>query len=173
MKERNIALIGFRATGKSAVGKPLAEKLGRVFIDMDLHLTACAGRDIACWVRMEGWASFRRAESELLAVLGSRENLVVATGGGVVLNPENRRVLKERFFTVWLKAGPETIYSRISADPLSPANRPALSDMSPQEEIRALLAERAPLYAEVADLEIYGEGKSVPEIVEAIARSME
>ncbi len=172
MKERNIALIGFRATGKSAVGKPLAEKLGRTFIDMDLHLTACSGRDIACWVKQEGWASFRTAESELLKILGSSADLVVATGGGVVLNPENRRVLKEHFFTVWLKAGPETIYSRITADPLSCANRPALSDMTPREEIRALMAEREPLYAEVADLEIYGEAKSVSEIVEAIAGLM-
>jgi shikimate kinase len=170
MKVRNIALIGFRATGKTAVGKILAEALGRIFIDMDRHLTASAGREIACWVRLEGWGSFRRAEAELLEALGSRKGLVVATGGGVVLAPENRKVLERDFITVWLKADLATIHSRILADPASGANRPPLSDLPMDEEIRRLLSEREPLYAGTADFEIDTEGGTPAEIAEKIRR---
>lgn len=169
MEERNIALIGFRATGKSTVGKVLAAMLGRVFIDMDTHLTASRGREISCWVRLEGWDSFRKAESELLEVLGSRDGLVVATGGGVVLSPPNRLVLERRFYTVWLRASAQTIQERITADPSSLTNRPPLSELPMEREIRDLLTQREPLYAASADLAIDTEGKS-PEQIAGIIR---
>lgn len=164
MKERTIALIGFRATGKSAVGRLLAEGLGRLFIDMDQYLTASAGREIACWVRLEGWASFRKAESELLSTLSSREGLVVATGGGIVLDPENRRLLKERYHTVWLVAGLETVHDRLLSDPQTCATRPPLSDLPLKEEISKLLSDREPLYKDAADFKVDTEGKSIAEI---------
>src|SRR5208282_2905558 len=103
--------IGFRATGKSAAGKILAEKLGMQFLDMDQRLISEAGRSIAAWVEQEGWGPFRRAESGLLKLVSAQQGLVVATGGGVVLDPQSRRVLQESFFTIWLKAAPETIYA--------------------------------------------------------------
>lgn len=164
MRERNIALIGFRATGKSAVGQIVARMLDRVFIDMDRHLTASAGREIACWVRLEGWDSFRKAESELLEALGTKRGLVVATGGGVVLAAANRRVLARDFVTIWLKAPARVIGERIAADSQSVSTRPPLSDMAPDEEIGTLLREREPLYAESADFELDTEGKSTQEI---------
>jgi shikimate kinase len=164
MKERNIALIGFRATGKTAVGKILAQRLNRIFVDMDEHLSASTGREIACWVRAEGWDSFRRAESELLKALGTRCGLVVATGGGVVLSTDNRRILKNSFISVWLKAGTETIHSRITSDPQSCSTRPPLSELPLGEEIRESLTEREPLYLESADLEIDTEGRSLSEV---------
>lgn len=173
MESRNIALIGFRATGKSAVGKILARELGRVFIDMDRHLVASAGREIACWVRLEGWPSFRKAESELLAALGSRAGLVVATGGGVVLDPGNRKILAERFHTVWLKASPETVQARMAKDPESHSTRPPLSELPPEEEIRHILAEREPLYSASAELQIDTEGKTIAEIARQIGQSLE
>lgn len=166
---RNIALIGFRATGKSAVGKILAQKLGWMFIDMDRRLVASAGREIDCWVRLDGWESFRRAESELLETLGSRQGLVVATGGGVVLAPENRKTLKQSFFTVWLKSGAETIHSRILADPASVSNRPPLSELPMELEIRKLMSEREPLYEACADIRIDSEDRTPEEIAEEIA----
>ncbi len=170
MRERNIALIGFRATGKSTVGKFLAEKLGRIFIDMDQHLIASAGREIACWVKLEGWDSFRHAESELLHTLVSREGLVVATGGGIVLDPENRRILDEHFFTVWLKASVETIYRRTNADPGSCDTRPPLSELPLREEIEKVLSERWPLYTGAADLEIDTELSTAEEIADRIVK---
>ena len=164
MKERNIALIGFRATGKTAVGKILSRRLNRIFLDMDEHLAASAGREIACWVRLEGWNSFRQAESELLKTLGTRDGLVVATGGGVILSPENRGVLKNSFFSVWLKASSETIHSRIVADPQSCSTRPPLSELPLEDEIRKLLSEREPLYLQTADLHIDTEGKTASQV---------
>jgi shikimate kinase len=172
MKVRNIALIGFRATGKSAVGRILAQKLGRIFIDMDQLLVTSAGREIDCWVRLEGWQSFRRAESELIEALAFRQRLVVATGGGVVMAPGNREALKRGFFTIWLKAEMETIRSRILADPASESNRPPLSELPMDEEIRSLLSEREPLYAEAADVGIDTEGKTPYEIAEEIAAGL-
>jgi len=167
---RNIALIGFRATGKSSVGKILAQMLGSTFVDMDQYLVASAGREIDCWVRLEGWESFRRAETELMEALASREDLVVATGGGVVVAAQNREILKS-FFTVWLKASAQTIHSRIIADPASAANRPPLSELPMELEIHKLLSEREPLYKLCSDLEFDCETMTPAEIADQIARN--
>jgi len=169
MRERNIALIGFRATGKSTVGKILARRLGRQFLDMDQRLASEAGRDIAAWVKQDGWDSFRRAESALLKLISLQKDLVVATGGGVVLDPQSRRVLLENFFTVWLKATPETIYARLSSDPGSAQTRPPLSNLPMREEIRKVLRDREPLYAQAALVEIDTEGKQAAGIAGEIA----
>jgi len=169
MKQCNIALIGFRATGKSTVGELLARKLGMEFIDMDRRLASNAGRDIAEWVKQDGWDSFRRAESDLLDLISSRKGLVVATGGGIVLNEQSRGVLREKFFTVWLKATPETIYARLSTDPGSPATRPPLSNLPMREEIRNVLCEREAFYARAAQIEIDTEGKKATEIAGEIS----
>ena len=168
MEGRNIALIGFRATGKTEVGKALGEKLGRVFMDMDRHLQACAGRDIACWVRSDGWESFRRAESELLGALGEKRGLVVATGGGVVCDPANREILKNKFFTVWLTATSGTIISRMRGDLQSGSTRPPLTDLPMMEEIEKLLDERARFYSQSADLVLETDGAEIEGLVNRI-----
>ena len=168
MRERNIALIGFRATGKSTVGKILARRLGKQFLDMDQRLTSEAGRSIATWVKQDGWDSFRRAESGLLRLISLQKDLVVATGGGVVLDAQSRRVLRESFFTVWLKATPETIYARLSSDPGSTQTRPSLSELPMKEEIEEVLFQREPLYSEVAGIEIDTEGKPTNLIADEI-----
>ncbi|MDR3567135.1 MAG: shikimate kinase [Syntrophobacteraceae bacterium] len=170
MRQRNIALIGFRATGKSTVGEILALKLGRSFIDMDRRLAHDAGRDIAAWVKLNGWDSFRRAESGLLEILRQRQGLVVATGGGIVLDRLNFQTLREDFLTIWLKATRQTIIARLNADPDSPLTRPALSCLSPAEEIEKTLSERNPLYSEVANLVIDTEEKPPAHIAEEIYR---
>ena len=168
MRLRNIALIGFRATGKSTAGEILARKLARQFVDMDQRLTSEAGRDIATWVKQDGWDSFRRSESGLLGILSEQTGLVVATGGGIVLDPQNRRALRKHFFTVWLKATPQTIYARLSSDPGSLGTRPPLSELPIKEEIVKVLAERKPLYAQVAIIEIDTEGKQSIQIADEI-----
>jgi shikimate kinase len=169
MRERNIALIGFRATGKSSVGEILAHTLRREFIDMDRRLITEAGRDIAEWVEQEGWGSFRKAESALLGIVRMQKELVVATGGGIILDPENRRALSEEFFTVWLRASPQTIHERLRLDPESPRTRPALLPLPVREEIERVLAERVPLYSHVAHLQIDTEGKQTFRLAEEIA----
>lgn len=168
MRQRNIALIGFRATGKSTVGEILARRLGGQFVDMDQRLIWEAGRDIATWVRQDGWDSFRRAESGLLGIISKQKGLVVATGGGIVLDPQSRRTLRKHFFTVWLKATPQTIYARLSSDPGSLRTRPALCELPVKEEIVKVLSERKPLYAQVATIEIDTEGKQSIQIADEI-----
>ncbi len=165
MKERNIALIGFRATGKSAVGRLLAGRLNRTFIDMDEHLTANFGRDISCWVRLHGWDSFRDEESSLLRVLADGGNMVVSTGGGIILNPSNRRILQERFVVVWLTASSETIRRRLPADPRTACDRPPLTDLPFDQEIEHLLRERSPFYAECADFTLPTDESSLHDLV--------
>lgn len=169
MRQRNIALIGFRATGKSTVGQILALKLSRSFVDMDRRLVHDAGRDIAVWVKENGWDSFRKAESDLLERIRRQEGLVVATGGGIVLEAHNRKTLRKDFFTVWLKATHQTICARLNADPESPLTRPALSCLPPDEEIAKILSERDPLYSEVADVVIDTDAKPPEAVAEEIA----
>lgn len=152
LAKRSIALVGFRTTGKSHVGKLLAQSLHWPFLDMDIELVRIRGEDITRWVDREGWASFRTAESQLLRELAAKSEMVVATGGGIVLAPSNRAVLRQFFHVIWLQASPETIGRRLSADAETTSSlRPALTALPPDEEVRQLLRERDPLYGEVAN----------------------
>lgn len=153
VKEKtNIALIGFRASGKSLIGRLLAEQCHLSFVDMDERLVASFGRDIDQWVAAEGWESFRQAESDLLAELAHGQGLVVATGGGVILNAHNRRLLKTHFHVIWLKASLETTCLRLLSDPNTVRNRPALTALPLRQEIEQILAARTSLYEETADI---------------------
>ena len=165
MNKRNIALIGFRTTGKSLTGKVLAARLERVFVDMDHELVASFGQDIDAWVRSHGWESFRKAESALLETLSSQQNLVVATGGGVILDERNRKALREKFCVIWLKAASQTVYSRLIKDPKTPSSRPPLTELPMKEEIERLLQDRSPLYAEASDLALDTDQGSVANLV--------
>lgn len=172
MEKRNIALIGFRATGKSTVGRILAMELGRTFIDMDRHLTETFGRDIQCWVRTHGWESFRDEESRLLKALAGGSNLVVATGGGVILDPANREILRSHFAVIWLTASMETILDRLARDPNTVHDRPPLTDLSLAREVEQLLEERSTLYARAADLTLSTDVLPLQEVVSAITQYM-
>jgi shikimate kinase len=160
MKVCNIALIGFRATGKSLIGATLAANLDMAFIDMDEELTAGFEMSIESWVRDRGWEAFRDEESRLLKRLAMRTGVVVATGGGVVLSDSNREILKAHFLVIWLEASSETIYSRLLADPKTQQNRPPLTDLSLKEEIESLMAQREPLYTETANFVVSTDSAS-------------
>lgn len=147
---KSIALIGYRATGKTFLGRILAGELRLPFVDMDQELTKTLGASIQEWVSAFGWESFRQAESELLGALARKPPMVVATGGGVVLSASNRLTLRRNFRVIWVQASFETICRRLGDDPVTASQRPALTQLTPEEEIRSLLASRLPLYAEVA-----------------------
>jgi shikimate kinase len=169
VKEKsNIALIGFRASGKSLVGRLLARELNLSFVDMDERLVATFGRSIDQWVRSEGWEPFRKAESELLEQLAQGRGLVVATGGGVILNTHNRLLLKEHFLVIWLKASPETTYRRMLSDPNTQASRPAFTALPLQDEIQHIMTERAALYSETAHLILETEDALPAQLVSTI-----
>jgi shikimate kinase len=150
-EKANIALIGFRASGKSLVGKLLAQECHLSFVDMDERLVASYGKDIDQWVQAEGWESFRQAESKLLEELARGQDLVVATGGGVILSAHNRRRLKTHFRVIWLKASLETTCLRMLSDPGTGKNRPSLTALPLREEIEQTLAARSAFYEEIAD----------------------
>jgi shikimate kinase len=164
----NLALIGFRASGKTSVGQTLAARLGWTFVDMDERLVAGFGTDIHTWVRQHGWDAFREAEAHLLGELATIQKQVVATGGGVILRPDNRERLRRAFWVVWLQASAATIETRLAQDPITASQRPPLTDLSWQDEIGQLLIERTPLYAATAHMAIDTEGLGIADLVAAI-----
>lgn len=159
-QRESIALIGYRATGKTFFGRALARELRLPFVDMDEELAKILGMNIQEWVSASGWDSFRQAESRLLEELAGNPPMVLATGGGVVLSPSNRAILRRHFRVIWLKASIETIRRRLGEDPVTAAQRPALTDLPLEEEIRTLLASRLPLYHETAHLILFSDVES-------------
>ncbi len=119
----NLVLIGYRAVGKTTVGTLVAKELGRPFVDLDAILEQEAGETIPELVRREGWPEFRRREKAIVQHYAARSGQIVATGGGVVLDPENTAHLKATGKLVWLKAAPATIKAR-SAPGLKTNGRP-------------------------------------------------
>ena len=159
---RHLYLIGYRGTGKSTVGRLLAEVLGLTFVDLDQQIEAAAGTSIAGIFAAEGEAGFRDRESA--ALFQSTPPSVIATGGGIVLREENRRHLKASGFVVWLQASAEAIWGRIQADTATAARRPNLTVGGGLSEIVELLAVRQRFYEEVSDATVPTDGRS-PEAV--------
>ncbi len=171
-EKTNIALIGFRASGKSLVGKLLAEELGLSFVDMDARLVSSFGMGIDQWVHAQGWESFRQAESELLERLAREHGLVVATGGGVVLSASNRDLLKNRFLVVWLKASPETTHLRMLGDPDSGTNRPAFTTLPLGMKSDKSSPNAQPLYQETAAIILETDDELPDQLVLVIIRHL-
>lgn len=158
-----IVLTGFMGTGKSVVGRRLAERLALPFIDLDGAIEAAAGMTVAEIFALEGESGFRRRERELIASLTNRMNCVIATGGGAVLDPENARNLRTGAMLVCLVAEPAVILERLGTD----AGRPLLHGPDRLARIRELLTQRGPAYAQ-ADLTIETNGADVEAIVDQI-----
>lgn len=148
--QSTIFLVGYRGTGKTTVGRLLANQLGWEFADADDHIEAAAGKSIADIFASEGEPGFRDREAAVLRELCGRDRLVLATGGGVILRPANRELLRAAGFVAWLTANPDTVWARLRGDPATAARRPNLTPAGGLEEVRALIAARGPLYAEVA-----------------------
>lgn len=143
-------LIGYRGTGKTTVARLLAPRLGWDWLDADQTLEERHGRTIRQIFAEEGEASFRDKEAAVLEEVCTRERIVVATGGGVILREDNRFRLK-RGYVVWLRADAETLWQRLQQDAATAQRRPNLAQGG-LEEIAQLLSRRAPLYAKCADL---------------------
>jgi shikimate dehydrogenase len=161
----NIVLIGMRGSGKTAVGKILAQKLGRELIEMDELIVSKAGLSIPEIVARHGWERFRDLEEEVVAKLSKRRNIVNATGGGVVVREPNITRLKQNGLLVWLTANVDTLLQRIGEDD----SRPLLKGKTRREDMEITLAERQPLYQKAADIAIDTEGKTPEAIAETIA----
>jgi len=160
-----VVLTGFMGTGKSAVGRLLAERLGVRFVDLDDVIEEAAGMPIPEIFASEGEQGFRRREREAVATLAECQDRVIATGGGAVLDPENVRNLRAGAIVVCLTATPETILDRIGSE----MHRPLLQVPDRLARIRELLEQRAAAYAQ-ADLCIETSESDVKDIAERIVR---
>jgi shikimate kinase len=167
-----ITLIGYRGTGKSTVGPQLAVRLGYVFLDADPEIERRAGNSIRQIFADSGEPAFRRLEAEFLAEQLQRNQLVLAPGGGAVLNETTRERMRSAGPVVWLTAPTDVIVQRMADDATSTERRPALTSLPPRDEIEQLLAQRTPLYAQAASITVETSGKHVDAIVEEILSAL-
>ncbi|MBA2115783.1 shikimate kinase [Bremerella alba] len=164
----NLALIGYRGTGKSHVARLLAHKLAWPLVDADIYVEKQAGKSIAEIFADSGEPGFRDLESNALNELTQRSGHVLSLGGGVILREENRSQIAKHCFTIWLTASPEEITRRLSREGATQASRPSLTGRSILEEVAEVLAQRLPLYEQCADLTIDTQAKSPKEVMQAI-----
>ncbi|MEW5717511.1 MAG: shikimate kinase, partial [Chloroflexota bacterium] len=157
-----LVLTGFMGTGKTSVGQVVADKLGRQFIDMDVIIEANEGMPIPKIFETRGEAYFRAREAELCAQLALREDLVVATGGGALVNPQNRAQFKDAF-VVCLDATPDEIFNRLHGA----TNRPLLASPKPRQRIVELLDARRDAYAQI-EWHLETTGKTIEQVAEEI-----
>lgn len=161
-------LIGGRGAGKTTVGRLLAERVGWGFIDADDALRQREGRSIAAIFAEDSEEYFRKRESALMAELASSPDVVIATGGGVVLAAPNRELLRSSGFTAWLNVSPPVAHERIAADPASELNRPSLTGLSTLADLHVTLRAREPLYRDASHAAVDTDGQSPSEVVSAI-----
>jgi shikimate kinase len=166
-----IFLVGYRCTGKTTVARLLAGRLGWGWLDADAVLEERTGRSVRAVFAEEGEAGFRRRESAVLKELCGCQRHVIATGGGVVLDPENRARLRGAGRVVWLTADPETIGQRLEADAATAERRPNLS-VGGREEVRELLRFREPLYRACADVSVDTVGRSPEDVAGSILAAL-
>jgi shikimate kinase len=167
MNPRSIALIGLSGVGKSSVGELLAARIGWPLLDTDALIAQAAGRTVAEIFADEGEASFRDRETAALRSAFEQGPCVVATGGGIVIRPENRSLLRARAFVVWIDAPTDTLVARLLGHGEA---RPLLQGGEPAARLEALRAARAALYAEVAHARMDAAERSVDQICAAIMR---
>jgi shikimate kinase len=160
----NLALVGFMGTGKSTIGRLVADHIRFDFVDTDALIEAQVGRSISDIFAREGEAAFRHCETQALEGLGRQRNLVIAAGGGLVVDPANMASLKAHALVFWLVASPETIWARVQTQ----THRPLLQGPDPLGKIRALLAAREPSYRQ-ADVFIHSGLRAPREVAQQIA----
>ncbi|HEY4373445.1 MAG TPA: shikimate kinase [Burkholderiales bacterium] len=158
--QRNLILVGLMGAGKTTIGRLLARHFERDFVDSDHEIEARTGVRIPVIFELEGEAGFRARESQVLAELALRENIVLATGGGAVLAKENREVLRENGLVIYLRAQPTDLWHRTQHD----RNRPLLRTEDPEQRLKDLFAVRDPLYQEAAHM-IVETGRQSPHML--------
>lgn len=163
-----ISLIGYRGTGKSTVGKAVADILKILHFDSDDEIIRRAKHSIKEIFESIGEPGFRDLESEIVAKLMTQSNAVISWGGGVILREKNRKLIRKSDHVIWLTADPVILDQRINADAGTASNRPALSNLAGIEEIKSILDQRKPLYDDCASVKIATDSKSVDSIAKEI-----
>ena len=168
----NIILIGYRCSGKTVVGKILARELGKAFLDTDALIEERSGRSIETMISTKGWDQFRETEKRLVEEVSRRNNLVIATGGGIVMDEENVKNLKQNGWVVWLKGKPEVLKERMAKEQGSGRVRPSLTGADPLEEIREVLNVREPFYKRAGDLVVDTTSLSIRDAADLIIENL-
>jgi shikimate kinase len=163
-----VVLIGYRATGKSSVGKSLSSKLKIAFWDTDLMVEKNMAMPVKEIVAFHGWDFFRLKEKETIKTLMQKKAGVFATGGGVVLDQENVDLLKQAGVIIWLNAPLQDIVDRLNKDAQNKAIRPQFTTGNIAEETVNIMQQRLPLYEKAADYTVDTTGKKVAQIAEEI-----
>jgi len=165
---KNIFLVGPMGVGKTTIGHHLADELNKTFIDSDHEIEKRAGVKIPLIFECEGEVSFRRRERAIIAELTKRNNIILSTGGGVVLNGNNRKYLQSRGYVIYLQAPVDDLLERTAHN----HNRPLLKTENPRDKLETLLLERHPLYQKVADVTIKTGKRSVRQVVTTILKKL-
>jgi shikimate kinase len=169
----NIVLIGYRGAGKSTVGRKIAQRLGKLFVDTDTIVQERAGRSIRHIFEQQGECVFRDHEARAVQAACMQENAVISVGGGAVLNPDNAAALKEAGRVFWLRAPAEVLWQRICGDEATTSQRPRLTPKGGLEEIVHKLAEREGVYRSLADHIIDTDQATVDQAVSNIITLLE
>ncbi|MBA5606027.1 3-dehydroquinate synthase [Duganella sp. FT3S] len=166
---QNVFLVGLMGAGKTTIGRILARKLGLKFIDSDHEIEARTGASIPWIFEIEGEQSFRRREADVIRELTAQQGIVLATGGGAILNPDSRAYLKARGTVIYLRASVNSILARTAHD----KNRPLLQTADPRKKLEELMALRDPLYQQVAHMVIDTGRPNVQSMVQTILTELE
>ncbi len=169
MKTNKIFFIGPRASGKTTLGKKVATILNREFIDTDEFITKIYNMSISSLVHQKGWDFFRKIEHEtILKICNSKKNCIIATGGGIILLKENRKLLREHGTVFYLKTPLEVLLNRLKDSP-SDTTRPPLTQLSLEDEVRVILKEREKFYEQTAHYILNGS-EEIPSLLKNIQK---
>jgi shikimate kinase len=164
----NIILIGYRAAGKTTVGKRLSDTLRKMFVDTDDLIEERQGVPISDIVKFHGWSHFRAIEKKVIREISGHDELVIAPGGGVILEPENVEALKRNGFVIWLKADLQAILKRMSKDPRTKTGRPSLTGKGTAEELNEVLTQREALYRKASEVQVDTSALDVDGVVNSV-----
>ena len=168
----NIVLIGYRCSGKTGVGKILAHKMGKDFVDTDALIESQVGCAIETMVAKTGWDHFRMIEKDMIGRASGKDNLVIATGGGAVMDDENVKNLKRNGTIFWLKGDADILKQRMEMAQREGHIRPSLTGANALEEIRQLLHLRTPLYEKAANHVVDTSALSMEEVAASIMKAL-
>jgi shikimate kinase len=164
----NLILIGYRGSGKSTVGSRLAARLKMRFIDIDDLIEERQGVPISDIVKSHGWGHFRKMEASIIKEISNGDHLIIAPGGGAVLDADNVSVLRKNGVIIWLKADKQTLLKRMNQDPGTNTRRPTLTGKGTSEELKEVMSLREPIYERVSEIQIDTSTLDVEAVAENI-----
>ncbi len=165
----NIYLVGPMGVGKTTIGKHLAKKLRKGFMDSDREIEKRTGVTISTIFDIEGEAGFRKRETNMLAELAAHDDIVLATGGGVVLSERNRQLLSAHGYIIYLKGDADNLWQRAARHK---HRRPLLNTDEPKKRLQALLRTRAPLYKQLADMIVSTDDRPIHKVINEISNKL-